>query len=420
MDFESLDLVGGPFEPVETYVYYEGRRTFAMRSTTWPEFYYVVNTVDEDEETGSLTNLAVAVNGDRFRAIRSGTVPFREAFATAQRGTLSVIEWHWDDDIVHPAIRSIDAGDLPAAWLPAPGVRLDLPTHTVVSFKRDALVSLADAQSRSVFAVEVETAGARITEFPARNAGELQIALDGEIIALAKEFTAGSKSVAAKEIRASVLELQAASFVLVMAIDTPGALVEPTEVTNAVFTQLNSLITAVAAGDSAAFLVELKKHGPTVRNRFKDMLRPLSAVGSGIALSSVVANSRTVVRAAATPDHVRSAVEAIDNVEPDVSTIDIRRGVLTGLVLRTQRFEVVDSATMAIYKGYMTDDVAGDANGLSVGDHSFVTASIRVMVPFTNDDDDNTGVKYILESIARFDPASAPPEADKVTPALDS
>jgi len=285
MDFESLELVGGPFEHVETYVYYEGRRTFAMRSLTWPELYYIVNTVDEDDETGSLTTLAVAMNGDRFRAVRSGTVAFRDAFANAPRGTVSVVEWRYDDDDeVHPEIRAIEAVDLPPAWLPVADVGLDLPTHTVASFKRDALLSLAEAQSRSVFAVEIETSGARITEFPARNAGELQIAIDGEIIALAKEVTAGTKSVVAKEIHASVLELQAASFVLVMAIDTPGALVEPVEVTDEVFVRLNNLVGAVASGDSAAFLVELKKHDPTVRNRFKDMLRPLSAVGSGIAL----------------------------------------------------------------------------------------------------------------------------------------
>jgi len=126
----------------------------------------------------------------------------------------------------------------------------------------------------------------------------------------------------------------------------------------------------------------------------------------------VVANSRQVTRDSASADSVRGAVEAIDNVQPELSYVDVRRGILTGLVLRTKRFEIVDGATGATYKGYMTDDAANDANGLSVGDQSFVTARIRVETPFTNDQDDTTGIKQVLESIAAFVPAEGGTEGD--------
>lgn len=413
MDFESLGLVGAPFEHVETYVYYDGRRTFAMRSVGWPDLYYVVNTVEEDEETGDLVTLAVALNGDRFRAMRSGVVPFREVFAAASRGSLFRVDWTWnDDDEPVPAITPMRGAELPPRWLPTERARLSLPTATVEAYEPSKLVTLSQAQSRTLFAVEVEHEGKYSTEFPARNAGELQVAIDGVIVSLAREYVGKgkSKSPVARELSVSVVELQAASFVLVMAIDSEG-MVEATDVTSEVFGELSSFVEAVASGKGQTILSALKRHSSKTRNRLRDMLRPLAAVGSGITLSTSIAHGHAVQSVSASPVAVRAAVEAIANMPPETRYANVRRGVLTGLVLRTQHFEIVDAATGERYSGAMADEATAEANGFTVGNESFVTARIRIDIPLTNDDEETTGVKHVLEAIAAFEESENRPDS---------
>ncbi|MDF2918359.1 MAG: hypothetical protein K0S70_2576 [Microbacterium sp.] len=419
MDFDSLDLVGAPFEQVETYVYYDGPRAFAMRSVGMPDLYYVVNTVDEDEETGDVVTLAAAVSGDRFRAMRSGVVPFRAVFTEATRGSLFRVDWGGSYERTAgagwvPTISQLLGSDLPNRWLPSEDARLSLPTATVEPYEPSKLVALSQAQSRTLFAIEVEHEGARITEFPARSSGELQVAVDGAIVSIAKEYVGKRKTPITRELHVSTLELQAASFVLVMAIDS-GGVVEPTDVTFDVFEQLSSFIEAVATNEGLSLLQELKKHSPKTRSRLRAMLKPLAAAGSGITLSTAIAHTNTVRAVSAEPVSVRAAVEFIDNVPPEVDHIDVRRGILTGLVLRTQRFEIIDAASNTAYKGAMSDEATAEANGLAVGNESFVTAKIRVETPLTNDDEQTAGVKYFLESIEPFVEAG-PGDAEAVTP----
>ncbi|KAA9108152.1 hypothetical protein [Microbacterium rhizomatis] len=66
--------------------------------------------------------------------------------------------------------------------------RLSLPTATAEAYQPSKLVALSQAQSRTLFAVELQHEGKLSTEFPARNAGELQVADDGAIGSLAREY----------------------------------------------------------------------------------------------------------------------------------------------------------------------------------------------------------------------------------------
>lgn len=404
MNFETLDLFGSPFERVETYVYYDEPRTFAMRSTVIQDLYYIVNTVDEDEESGVLITLAVGISNDRFHAMRSGLIPFRTVFSEAAEGMMFRVDWSWSEEDERIAtVTSTHAQDLPAMWLPSEKARLSLPTNTTERFEESNIVALSAAQNRTIFALEIEHESSSITSFPARSAGALQVAVDGAVTSLAKEYVGGTITDAVREMSVSVLDLQAASFVLVLAIDSPG-LLEATEITSTVFENISTFVDSVASGQSDAVLAELKQHSQTTRNRFRDILRPLAAEGSGLAITSVLAHSGQARKSSASSDSVRAAVSFIENLKPEISYVNVRRGVLIGLVLRTRRFEIVDvGATGHVYKGEMTDDATQKADGLAVGNESFVTAQIRVETPLTNDDSDLSGIKYFLESIDSFD-----------------
>lgn len=131
MDYETLPLPGGPLEHVETYVYYDGRQTFAMRSTVIPELHYIFNTVAESEDT--LTVLVAPMYGGRFAEIRNGDVPFRDTFENpGPIGVLAIVWEFGDGDATSVSISPLP-GSVPEEWLPTPAARLNLGGPVSVS-----------------------------------------------------------------------------------------------------------------------------------------------------------------------------------------------------------------------------------------------------------------------------------------------
>ena len=395
MDFESLNLFGAPLTPVETYVYYDGPQTFAMRSNTL-SIYYVFNAVEEDEELGEATFVIAAMTSAKFAAMRSGLIPFRDVFLDSPR-TVQKLTWRFDDNVNEWVSLVEPLRFVPDEWLPTEDARLSLKTKTVRSYEPARLIHLSQAQNRTVFAVEVESERSNVTELPVKTTGLVQSAIHGEIDAIVHEF-GSTRSLAVRELQVNFLEVQAASFVMVMAVDNSAALLEPTDLTGPVFKSFGDLIVAAGSGDEAAFLAELRKHNAKVRNRFRDLIRPLVSIRSGLALSTVIAHTQVLDRSGASPDAVRKALEIMDNVQPEVTHLDVRRGVLIGFNARTKRFELVDMASGQTYKGYMSADARDQADGFPVGSTSYVSARLRIETAFASDDEDS-GAAYFIESI---------------------
>lgn len=392
MDFYGLPLFGAPFEHVETYFEYEGVRTFAMRSTRLP-LYYIGNCVDEDDDT--LTYLFTALGPERFDAVRSGVVPFRDAFTDSPSQGLHSVTWDFSEETVsHPKVTAIHGNEAPQQWLPAADARLNLHTKTVEAFRSNDLQILSAAQSRSIFAVEVESRNSRITEFPTKYAGRLQVAIQGQIDALAQESSGGS----IQDVQTTVIGLRAASFVVLLAVDSGDALFERGDLTTRIFDQLQSLIAVAGQEDGPALIAALSSHSRRVRLRFRDLLEPLVKTGSGLALGAAVVGANSVTTSRISAESARIAFDAIEHVVPVSETLTLPRAILTGLTLRTRRFELIDAASMRIYKGSMTEDALNQADGLKVSNSSYVAAVVRIEMAFAGEE---TGpeAKYSLERI---------------------
>lgn len=395
MDFESLQLLGAPLSMYETYFEFEGPRTFALRSIDW-SIYYLVNAVEESEDGDALTYLLVMVPEERFRAIRSGQVSFREAYAQAAPGALHSIEWRYEGRDWLATISSLGTPDLPSRWLPHESARLNLKTNTVAKFERSALRQLSNAQNRTVFALEVEAYGHNVTEFPTRKSGELLQAVQGQLDALASEYQGGAYT-ASRDVQTTVQDLKAASFVLVLAIDKKDTLMERTELTSTVLDRLSALITSASSETLETFFGELSTHSTRVRNRFRDLLAPLVDSGSGLSLNTAVVAGTGVVTTEITPQAVFFAHDAIVNVVPTIKHIELSRATVIGLNVRLGSFELFDNAASQNFQGHMSPEASNQADGMTVGEHSFVAARIRVEWDF--EEDATSGVKYILEKI---------------------
>lgn len=394
-----MDLLGSPFRLAETYVYYDGPRTFVLQSIDMPELYYLINAVDEDEEEFRLIYLAVALGERRYNAIRSGVVPFRSAFVEAPIHALHRIEVSLQGEIEQITIAPLHAQSIPDAWLPDADARLSLPTPTAPVFQSEELVALSHSQRRSMFSLEIERPGQTTTEFPSRHAGELQIAIDKAFAALLREDIRDPDTIRGLQI--STVGLRAASFVLVLAVESDGLFEPPT--TRMVFEKLSAFVQAVSSDRPDTLLKNLKEHSPKSRNRLRDILHPLADVGSGLSITTAEVSAPTATTVSASSESIQNAVRLIDDADPEVDEILISRGVLSGLMLRTKRFEITDLTTgIGPYRGSMTDEATDEANGLKVGSHSFVSARIRKERPFLNEETEESGVKYILESITEY------------------
>jgi hypothetical protein len=394
MDFESLPMFGAPFEHVETYVYYDGPKTFAMRSPRW-DIYYFVNAVDEDESDYSTTFLAVGVNRHRFEAIRSGLVKFRDAYVQASRGALYSIVWRYDaEDQEYVDVKWVNPSALTdSSWLPAEGVGLDLHTPTAPEFDRNEVAQIASAQGRTAFAVKLDTGHARITQFPQKQQGQVEIAISGVFDALVREITPPGAS--ARDMYTVSLGTRASSFVILLGVESPNALVEPVEVSAAVFEQLENLLRLAGEDDKSGLIEALGEHKHKARNRFKDILEPLAETRSGIALTTSVAYSEELRTINLAPTAVRTTLNAIKNVARESESISVHRGVLIGKNVRLERFEIFDASSRRSYYGYMTDAARDQAAEIPVNENSLVRAEIRREWAFAGRDEP-TGARFTL------------------------
>ncbi|MBD8057525.1 hypothetical protein IC607_00890 [Cellulomonas sp. JH27-2] len=394
------DLPGGPFDMFETYVEYDGPKTFALSSSFLPILYFV-NAVDEVEESGAIVAVAVAVDRQRFNAVRAGVVTFRDAFLEASDTHLYTFEWlpELDDSgVPHRFSRARPAILIPDHWLPAAHARLDIATNTVDEFQERNLLALSAAQHQTLFALEVEAPGLNVTAFPARNSGHLQIATHGVFDALAREVAPGSDVI--RDLYPAVLDLQAASFVIVMGVEMRAAMLEPVETSGQIVDGLSDLVDSVGSDDSSSFISTMHQHSQRARNRFRDLLESIAPVNSGLAVTTAKPGAESTRKAVASSSQVKLAIQALDDEQPEIEMIEVTRGVLMGLVIRLRRFEIVDLATGVRYKGRMTEEAVQQANGFSVGDESFVAATIRAEVEFASRDE-TAGAKYWLQSIAQ-------------------
>ena len=98
----------------------------------------------------------------------------------------------------------------------------------------------------------------------------------------------------------------------------------------------------------------------------------------------------------------------MDNAPPTTTELRVKRAILMGLNVRSQRFELVDAASMKTYKGPMTEEARIQADGLTVGNSSFVSVVFEVEIPFFAVDEAE-GETYTLTSITAID---APPADD--------
>lgn len=125
MDVTKLYLPNGPFVVTDVFIYYDGCKTFAIESQEDANVVYVLNAIDEDEESGSVSFLTARMNADRYDSLRLGSIPFRSVFEDNVEPIYIVKHYHYGEK-GNPEweFETVSIDPLPDNWIPEPGLNL--------------------------------------------------------------------------------------------------------------------------------------------------------------------------------------------------------------------------------------------------------------------------------------------------------
>lgn len=393
-------LAYGPLIEYEVYFRHDGPKFFSLKSVRF-DIFLVAICVDETEEFSIF--LYTTLSKIRFNHLRSGKITLLESIESAYSGDLRLVTETFGGT---PRFKSdfVDFNQLPEAYLPDSDARLNISTPTVPELNLNELKTMAQESMRSIAAIELSASGENLTEFSLKGLGNISIAVQDSIDAIAQE-NAGSPTdkgpvpkIVTDSVKMSAVGLRAASFVLVIGTDKQNAFMDSGE---KVELTLNGLIKFIELGQWPSQLIaELRNHSPRARKSFTKLLNSVSSCESGIGIftSSMLGPSREAHLSA---EQVITALELINEVKPTRKRIEIRRGILFGSNTRKSTFDITDSATNLPYRGSVSEDARSEIDGLAVGKSCYITASLEEEVEFAADDQEG-GRKYILLSIRPF------------------
>jgi hypothetical protein len=384
--FEDLDLPGGPFDRHEVYFEHDGPRLLSLRARRWPMF-YMLNCVEEDDNAGTLTYLAVVLDQTRFDAVRGGELDLRSAYVEAGVGDVHSIVWEFDEETMTatPTVETV-SGAVADDWLPRPGAALALGTPTAVLFDEAELDVLAESGLRSVGAIELGQRDQPLTEFSLRGLSHIGNSIQDNVDALADEGYEGRHNKPSEEVQLAAIGLRAASFVILVGTDKRGRLTERTDLFVSVFDEFVNLVAAGADPESGELIERLSTHQPRTRRRFRQLLKRLVEAESGL---TVHANPLGHARRTAALSYSKAvgSLEAMAAVPDEVTTVNIKRGSLLALNLTRRTFEIHDLASAKKYSGHMSDEARAQADGLRVSESSVVGATVEMAAAFASDDE---------------------------------
>ena len=406
----------GPLERIEVYFEHDGPRFFALRSPSL-DLRLLAFCTDEDEDT--VEYLYLVLTPRRFNDVRSGHVGLREAFASAGPWTIWRVVERYDLDNPRAEAQTIRFQEIPEIDLPSASARLELPTPTVPGLDLAELSGQASSSLRTFAAVELDAYGENLTEFPLRGLGQIGTKLQDAVDALAQEVDGSPTergpiaSSVTEDVQMNVVALRAASFAVVLATDKRGTFWDKAAKVEAT---LSRLIDLVERGHQPPELISsLREYGPRARSKVIALLRSVMQANSGLGVvMSPREGTSTYTRLSAV--EVSEAVNLIDEVQPIVNEVHIRRGILLGSNTKRSTFVLQDAATMQEYQGGVRETARDQIDGLRVGHSSFVEADLLETVDFGMTEQEG-GRTYILVQIGEWTGATGsiefprPPDA---------
>lgn len=364
-----------------------------------------------DENPNQIRYVAVPISVGRITQIKTGGFPLRVAFEEPEDREAFVVTADYAQGSV--ASVSVNPKSLTASELPVPDVRLEVPVPTKTGFDSGDLRRRAVSERRTLLALRLDPPQLLRTEYPVRELGESLLTLQALTEALVQEEEPDVTRRGplprhiVEDAELAVVELQAASFVAVMASSPPQSVDSPSLPLGLEYPRtsaaLNHLVRLVsAASDESSLASELSHLGRRSVAKTKELLSVAVEQHTSLGLYLAEPSGRA---AEATVDE-RSAGRALlilSEVEEDRHEIVLRDATLVGINLRTGVFELHSQThDPAKFSGKMTEAARSQVEGMPTGDDYRYVARIESTTAFS-DLTDETKTKYRLQSIQPSD-----------------
>jgi hypothetical protein len=357
----------------EVFVSYDGPQLFSARNAAGQR--YLAVAVDEEGDVAVF--LWVPVSAGRYMALRSGLTPLREVFLEPEESVFVVQSRYIDG--THK-VRGIGPSEIPDDWLPDAGALMSLGTPTQVPFRPSELQVRADEETRTIVALELDRPDLMRTEYPLRDLQELLADVQEAVHAMAAEAEGKATSTGSvpeyivRDSELSLIDLQAASFVVILAPTLGDRMVEMPLATLAT-DHLLSIIDAV--DDSDQFRSAIAGLEQRAISKLRGLMEDL--FDTNASLNAYLARPSGQLRLSAmTPQGAGRGLEILAEASTTVAEVFVERAVLIGANVRTRAFELRDDSTDEKYSGKIDPDALGQVDGLQLGEAFRYIARILV------------------------------------------
>lgn len=359
----------------EVFIDYEGPKLFSARNAVGQRFVAVA--VDDTEEW--VVFLYVPVSPSRYLAVRSGLVPLRVAIADAEEVVwVARLNFRTGASVAE----SCAAADIPEDWLPDGEAVLGVPTHTHERFQPLELQQRADGETRSLFAVQLDRPDLMRTEYPLRDLNELLDDVQEAVHAIAAEaedkatISGAIPEHIVRDSELSMIDLQAASFVVVLAPTLGDRMVEM-PLAGVAADRLMALLEVAEAEDDEAMTEAVGTLQQRAFSKFRSLLEDLADTAAS--LNFYVAHpGRKLQHTAVTPQQAGRGLAIMSEVSTTSQEVYIESAVLVGANVRTRAFELRDDETDAKYAGKVETDAVPQIDGLQLGEAYRYSARVFV------------------------------------------
>jgi hypothetical protein len=359
----------------EVFIDYEGPKLFSARNAVGQR--YLAVAVDDAEDW--VVFLYVPVSPARYLSVRSGLLPLRAAIGEPEE-TVWVARLNFVTGESFAEAR--DPAGIPEDWLPDEDAVLGVPTHTRDLFEPMTLQQRADGEVRSLFAVQLDRPDLMRTEYPLRDLNELLEDVQEAVHAMAAEAEGKATTTGAipehivRDSELSMIDLQAASFVVVLAPTLGDRMVEM-PLAGVAADRLMSLLEAAEADDDTTMKEAVASLEQRAFSKFRSLLEDLADTSASMNLY-VAHPGRELRHTAVTPQQAGRGLAVMSAVSTTSQEVYIESAVLVGANVRTRAFELRDDETGAKYAGKVEKDAVAQVDGLQIGEAYRYSARVLV------------------------------------------
>ena len=376
MGFLPQETILGKLEPIEVYEFYDKPILFSCRNASGSIFLAVSIAEGDESETWLYTQLSL----NRFQSVRSGGIDLHDAFTQAEDGfVFKVVTPFSKEEGV--TVERMPAQETTKDMLPLPGEFLNLETETLPEL--DNPTQKAKTTRQEIINLTLNFPGVFRTEAPVQALSEILVRLQNtiNIIGMVRAHSDAVTERIRDKMQMSILFIGGGSFVVQLASTEMVNLLGESNVGDATEELIKLFETR---SNQEQLKAELRRLRPKVGKSYRLLLESLSKAVEDMKLVWGSPKEGRGGSVYISKEQMLDAITILEQLEEqDSPTIQIT-GTLTGVFLRSERFEI--ETEDRAYTGKILEKALETASNATISERYAATIrEVNVINPVTEE-----------------------------------